>query len=354
MRCVIIMAGGSGQRFWPASRETYPKQFLTLYGDRSLLQYSYQRAGQITDPRYVYVSTRSGLESPIRKQIRSLGKDRLIVEPIGRDTAPSIMLSCIWIQRRVPDATVMFLPADHYISPTKRFVKTAAKALSLAERIASIVIIGVTPTFPSTGYGYIQCESGQRERRLPFSVLSFREKPDLKTAERYFKEGNYYWNSGIFVAKADVMMDQIRNHAPEIFRLAQPLLGLSESTFRAKLAGVFRKMPKISLDYAVMEKSKDVVMIPAEFEWNDLGCWSSLEELPHLRKRKNVSSGPLLSFDSQKNIVSAGKRLVTLVDVENLVVALTEDALLVCRKDSAQKVKQVVMSLKQGKYSSYV
>lgn len=135
---------------------------------------------------------------------------------------------------------------------------------------------------------------------------------------------------------------------------AQPLLGLSESTFRAKLAGVFRKMPKISLDYAVMEKSKDVVMIPAEFEWNDLGCWSSLEELPHLRKRKNVSSGPLLSFDSQKNIVSAGKRLVTLVDVENLVVALTEDALLVCRKDSAQKVKQVVMSLKQGKYSSYV
>jgi mannose-1-phosphate guanylyltransferase len=354
MRCVIVMAGGSGQRFWPASRETYPKQFLTLYGNRSLLQYSYQRAKQITDPKCVYVSTRSGLESPIRKQLLSLRKDRLIVEPIGRDTAPSILLSCMWIQRRIPDATVMFLPADHYVSPTERFVRTAAKALSLAERTSSIIIIGITPSFSSTGYGYIQCDRGQRERRSPFSVLSFREKPDLKTAERYLKEGNYYWNSGIFAAKANVMMDQIRDHAPKIFKLAQPLFGLPESTFRAKLPRVFRDMPKISLDYAVMEKSKDVLMIPAEFEWNDLGCWASLEDLPYLRKGKNVSSGPLLSYDSQGNIVSAGERLVTLVDVENLVVALTEDALLICRKDSAQKVKQVVTSLKQGKHSSYV
>ncbi len=275
------------------------------------------------------------------------------MEPIGKDTAPSIMLSCVWIQRRVPDATVMFLPADHYVSPIERFVKTAAKALSFAERTDSIVIIGIAPTYLSTGYGYIQCHHPLQEKRLPYEVLSFREKPDLKTAERYLKQGNYYWNSGIFVAKTDVMIEEIRSHATRIFRLAQPLLSLPESRFRAKLAGVFRKMPKASLDYAVMEKSRNVVMIPAEFKWNDLGSWSSLDELPHLRKGGNVSSGPILSFDSRGNIVSAGQKLVTLVDVENLVVALTDDALLVCSKNSAQKIKQVVTSLKRGKHASY-
>lgn len=353
MRCVIIMAGGFGQRFWPASRDAYPKQLLTLYGNRSLLQYTYQRARRITDRKHIYVSTRSGLESLIQKQIPRLGKDQLIVEPIGKDTAPSIMLSCVWIQRRVPDATVMFLPADHYVSPIERFVKTAAKALSFAEGTDSIVIIGITPTYPSTGYGYVQCDHASQERRLPYQVLSFREKPDLKAAERYLKQGNYYWNSGIFVAKTDVMMEQIRNHAAHIFKLAKPLLSLPESRFRARLAGVFRKMPKVSLDYAVMEKSRNVVMIPAEFKWNDLGSWSSLDELPHLRKGGNVSSGPILSFSSRGNIVSAGRKLVTLVDVENLVVALTDDALLVCSKNSAQKIKQVVTSLKRGKHASY-
>jgi mannose-1-phosphate guanylyltransferase len=263
------------------------------------------------------------------------------------------MLSCIWIQRRATDATVIFLPADHYVSPTERFVKTAAKALSFAERTDSIVIIGIAPTYPSTGYGYVQCDHASQERRLPYQVLSFREKPDLKAAERYLKQGNYYWNSGIFVAKTDVMMEQIRNHAAHIFKLAKPLLSLPESRFRAKLAGVFRKMPKVSLDYAVMEKSRNVVMIPAEFKWNDLGSWSSLDELPHLRKGGNVSSGPILSFSSRGNIVSAGRKLVTLVDVENLVVALTDDALLVCSKNSAQKIKQVVTSLKRGKHASY-
>ena len=348
------MAGGSGQRFWPASRESYPKQFLTLYGNLSLLQYSYRRARQITHPTHIYVSTRSKLESIIQDQIPNLGRDNLIVEPVGKDTAPSIMLSCIWIARKNPSATVMFLPADHYVSPTKRFVETSIDALLLAERTDNIVIMGITPTYPATGYGYIQSDFSPDKKRSSYSVLSFREKPDAKTAERYLKKGNYFWNSGIFVAKIKVMMEQIREHAPQIYRIAQPLLDIPDERFRRELTRVFAKMPKISLDYAVMERSRNVTVIPARFAWNDLGSWSSLEELPHLRKGKNVSSGPVFSVGSEGNIVSAGRRLVTLVDVKDLVIALANDAVLVCRKGSSQKVKEVVRSLKQGRHSSHI
>jgi len=300
------------------------------------------------------VSTRSKLESIIQEQIPNLGRANLIVEPVGRDTAPSIMLSCIWILRKNPGATVMFLPADHYVSPTERFVETSIDALLLAERTDNIVIIGITPTYPATGYGYIQSDSSPNKKRSSYSVLSFREKPDAKTAERYLKKGNFFWNSGIFVAKAEIMMEQIREHAPQIYRIAKPLLDLPEAKFRRELTRVFTKMPKISLDYAVMEKSKNVTVIPARFEWNDLGSWSSLEELPHLRKGKNVSSGPVFSVGSEGNIVSAGRRLVTLVDVKDLVIALANDAVLVCRKGSSQKVKEVVGSLKQGRYASHI
>jgi len=300
------------------------------------------------------VSTRSRLESIIQDQIPNLEEDNLIVEPVGRDTAPSIMLSCIWITRKNPGATVMFLPADHYVSPRERFVETSTDALLLAERTDNIVIIGITPTYPATGYGYIQSDFSPNKKRSSYSVLSFREKPDAKTAEQYLKKGNYFWNSGIFVAKSDIMMEQILEHAPQIYRIAKPLLDLPEAKFRRELRRVFTKMPKISLDYAVMEKSKNVTVIPARFAWNDLGSWSSLEELPHLRKGKNVSSGPIFSVGSEGNIVSAGRRLVTLVDVKDLVIALANDAVLVCRKGSSQKVKEVVRSLKRGRHASHI
>jgi len=300
------------------------------------------------------VSTRSKLESIIQDQIPNLGRDNLIVEPVGKDTAPSIMLSCIWIARKNPSATVMFLPADHYVSPTKRFVETSIDALLLAERTDNIVIMGITPTYPATGYGYIQSDFSPDKKRSSYSVLSFREKPDAKTAERYLKKGNYFWNSGIFVARIKVMMEQIREHAPQIYRIAQPLLDIPDERFRRELTRVFAKMPKISLDYAVMERSRNVTVIPARFAWNDLGSWSSLEELPHLRRGKNVSSGPVFSVSSEGNIVSAGRRLVTLVDVRDLVIALANDAVLVCRKGSSQKVKEVVRSLKQGRHSSHI
>jgi len=353
MRHVVIMAGGSGRRFWPVSREAYPKQFLTLYGNRSLLQYTYQRARCVVHPRNICVSTRSGLDGIIRKQIPTLGKEELILEPVGRDTAPSIALSCAWIMKRDPEATVMFLPADHYISPASEFARTAARALSLAERTSSIVTIGLYPTFPSTGYGYIQCDLKHVKRSSPYPVLSFREKPDLATAKRYLKEGNYFWNSGIFVAKAIVMIEQFRNYAPQIFKLAKDLVALPRSAFRRKLRTRFYKMPKVSFDYAVMEKSRNVIMVPAKFKWNDLGSWSSLDQLPHLRKERNVSIGQILVFGSERNIVCSRQKLTVLIDVKNLVVAVADEAVLVCHKDSAQKVKEAVTFLRQGRHASY-
>ncbi len=283
-----------------------------------------------------------------------MSKDRIIIEPVGRDTAPSIALSCSWIMRRDPEAIVMFLPADHYISPTRRFAMTAARAFHLAERTRCIVTIGIHPTCPSTGYGYIQFDlSPEARKQSTYSVLSFREKPDLATARRYLKEGNYFWNSGIFIAKANLMMEQLQKHAPRIFKLAESLLALPRSSFRGRLKTTFHKMPKVSFDYAVMEKSTNVVMVPAEFEWNDLGSWSSLDQLPHLRKQRNVSIGPVVTFDSEGNVVSSGQKLVVLIDVRNLVVAVADDAVLVCHKESAQRVKEAVSLLRQRRYAPY-
>jgi len=256
--------------------------------------------------------------------------------------------------KKDPGAIVMFLPADHYISPTSRFAMTAARAFHLAERTRCIVTIGIHPTYPSTGYGYIQFDLSREARKQSmYSVLSFREKPDFATAKRYLKEGNYFWNSGIFIAKANLMMEQLQKYAPRIFKLAESLLALSRSSFRGRLKATFHKMPKVSFDYAVMEKSTNVAMVPAEFEWNDLGSWSSLDQLPHLQKQHNISIGPVVTFDSEGNVVSSGQKLVVLIDVRNLVVAVADDAVLVCRKESAQRVKEAVSLLRQRRYALY-
>lgn len=354
MRDVVIMAGGSGRRFWPVSREAYPKQFLTLYGNRSLLQYTYQRVRRIVPSRNIYVSTRSGLEAIILKQIPSLGKDKIIVEPVGRDTAPSIALSCLWVMKGDPNPTMMFVPADHYVSTTKEFAETTTQALSLAEETDSIVTIGVRPTYPSTGYGYIQCDMKHvKGEASAYRVLSFKEKPSLTVAKRYLQKGNYFWNSGIFVAKAGTMMEQLRVHSPKVFQFAKCLAAVSGSAFRRKLQNSFYKMPKVSFDYAVMEKARNVLMVPARFSWNDLGSWSSLDQLPHLRRGRNVSLGQVFMVGSERNIVSSAQKLTVLIDVKDLVVAVADQAVLVCHKDSAQKVKEAVMSLRQGRYASY-
>jgi len=353
VRHIVIMAGGSGRRFWPLSRETYPKQFLTLFGDRSLLQCTYDRARRVVDRRRIWISTRAGLEAVIGEQIPRLDKYRMIVEPVGRDTAPSIALSCARIMREDREAVIMFLPADHFVSPESKFVKTSSRAFSVAEAADCIVTIGIMPTYPSTGYGYIHCDPRRtRKRMLAYFVSSFKEKPDLATAKRYLEEGNYYWNSGIFVAKASVMMKQLQKHSRRIFRLAEELLSSSRSAFQSRLKEAFHRMPKVSLDYAVMEKSTNVVMIPADFEWNDLGSWSSLGQLPNLRKKRNVSIGQALLLNSEGNITYSGRKLAVLIDVNDLVVATAGDAVLVCRKESAQKVKEAVDLLRK-RYPSY-
>ena len=355
MRHVVIMAGGSGQRFWPLGRERYPKQFLTLYGNRSLFQHTYRRAQLIAQPQNIYVSTRSGLEEIIRKQIPSLRRNALIVEPMGRDTAPSIALSCLWIMKRDPEATLMFLPADHYVYPENRFAQTLSQAWLVSEKTDGIVIVGIDPTFPSTGYGYIQCSPRDTEKKQrKYSVLRFREKPNSETAKRYLEKGNYFWNSGIFIGKVKVILSQIQYHAPLIFKPLERLFNLPETTFRKRLKKEFGKMPKISFDYAVMEKSKNIAMLRARFQWNDLGSWSSLERLPGLRQGDNIRMGQVLSFSSRGNIVSSGRKLSVLIDVNNLVIAQTDDALLVCRKESAQKVREAVKYLKKRGLHSYL
>ena len=354
MRHVVIMAGGSGRRFWPVSREAYPKQFLVLYGNRTLLQHTYHRAQRVVAQRNIWISTRSGLETVIRNQVPILGKDRLIIEPVGRDTAPSIALSCSWIMRADPKATIMFLPADHYVSPTRRFAETALAALSLAEKTDSIVTIGIQPTFPSTGYGYIECDMKHVSEGFGVHpVLRFKEKPDLPTARRYLKRRRYFWNSGIFIARASVLMEELEKYAPRIFALTKGLMGLTRSALQKRVKATFRRMPKISFDYAVMERSKVTLMVPTRFSWNDLGSWSSLEQLTRLRKERNVSLGRVLTLGSDGNIVSSREKLTVLIDVKDLVVAVADEAVLVCDKHSAEKVKDAVVYLRKGRHVAY-
>ena len=340
------MAGGRGTRFWPLSRKSNPKQFLALSGDRSLLRESYDRIEPLVGPDRILVITSSDLVDTARQELPGLSAEHVIGEPVGCNTAPCAALGGGLAERIAPGEPVAFLPADHLIPDEIAFRKQLAECLQHAASLETVVTLGIRPTRPETGYGYIATGPDPGSDGGIHPGLAFVEKPDLPTAEKYLQSGKHLWNSGIFIWNTNYFQAMFQRFIPDVvLRMEKPIREFGTSGFDAALDDAYRGCPVGSLDFAVMEKLPAFSVLPARFGWSDLGSWDVWGELAPSLTGTNRGNSDLLAVDSQDNVVFTEGKLVALLGVDDLIVVDTPDALLVCRKDQAQRIKEVTRKI---------
>lgn len=338
----IILAGGSGSRLWPISRELYPKQLLNLNSDKSLLQATFERLKTCIPEQNIISITNTKHTSNIRMQLSGLTKSPVILsEPVAKNTAPAIAACTKYIiQTSNSDPIIIVAPSDQFIKDNKKFQDTVKKGEKLAQE-GYIVTFGIEPSYPETGFGYINTGDKIDEG---FKVKEFVEKPELETAKKYLNEGTYFWNSGIFMFKASTFLQETEKHAPGIMKILNEF-DFSKSNEIPFVA--FDKMPNISVDYAVMEKSDKIALVKLESDWNDLGSWSSIYDISNKDENGNVFIGHVLDKNSKNSFVYSSSKLVATIGLEDTIIVETEDAVLACKKDQAQNVKQVYETLKK-------
>lgn len=350
----VILAGGSGTRFWPMSRERFPKQLLQIIGEETLIQQTVRRMLRSVSVNNICVVTNHFQAESIKLQL-SEWKDELadnfILEPEGRNTAPAIGLTALRLMRRDPDATMLVLPADHVIHGDAKFKKAISLGYQLAQQ-GSLVTFGIQPTKPETGYGYIQPNRRSRLGTLGalsgYKVARFVEKPDMKKAQQYVRSGNYYWNSGIFLWRASTVLEEFAQHQPALLRGLKAIDAMMEAgQIGNKFAARYKKLESLSIDYGIMEQSSRSAVVPVDFSWSDVGSWGSLEEVAPRDKRGNVKTGNVVDLDSTNTVFFADKRLVGAIGLSDMVVVDTPDATLVCPKSRSQDVKKLVEELKR-------
>ncbi len=346
----VILAGGRGERFWPLSRAARPKQLLALTGDSPLIAEAVQRLDGLIPPERVLVITNADLVDATREAVPEVPPEQVIGEPVGRDTAPAVALALALVRHRDPDGVFCVLTADHIIGDIPLFQKTLRAGLETAAHRDAIVTIGIEPTEPATGYGYIQC--GEREGEVEGIALyradSFREKPDDATARHYLEAGRYLWNSGMFIWSARTLKASFEQHAPALADLAERMeRAAGTDGFEATLAEVYRDVRKISIDYALMEHADEVLTIPGTFPWDDVGAWTALPNHLPADEDGNTALGTLEALDAQNNIVYSPDRLTALIGVDDLVVIHAEGATLVCHRSRAQEIKNMVARLRE-------
>jgi mannose-1-phosphate guanylyltransferase len=348
----VVMAGGSGTRFWPQSRRGLPKQFLRLGTQRTLIQETVCRCAPLVAPQNMWVVAGPTHAQETRRQLPELDEAQLIIEPCARNTAPAIGLAAIQLLASDPDAVMLVVPADHVITPAAAFHEAARRAVKLVqEHPQGLVLFGVPPTFPATGFGYIQRgelvdphDHGARH------VAAFKEKPNLITAARYLASDEYYWNCGIFVWRARSIYDALAELAPEIAsrldRLA-PQVGTSD--WNAALAAEFPQFPNISIDYAVLEKARNVYVLPAPFQWDDVGSWQALARLQKPDADGNVIDGLFCGVESTGCIIrSSSEHLVTAIGVKDLIIVHTPTATLVADKRDEDAIKKLILEIERA------
>jgi len=350
----VILAGGSGTRFWPLSRHLYPKQLLRILGDKTLIQQTMHRILHCVPASQVLISTNSAQADSIRVQLAEWKEElshNFVIEPEARNTAPAIALAAIELVRRDPQAVMLVLPADHVIKGDRKFQAAVALGAKLAED-GHLVTFGIKPVRPETGYGYVQpnrrARLASRGGLVGYPVGRFVEKPDAKTAARYLQAGNYYWNSGIFAWRASTILEELMRYQPAMARGLRKIGALQKSDAGGSaVAQVYRRLTPVSIDHGVMEHSSRAAVIPVDFAWSDVGSWSSLEEVAPRNDSGNVVSGRVVDLDSRDSILYADRRLVATIGLSGMVVVDTPDATLICPKDRSQDVKQVVEILKR-------
>lgn len=352
----VILSGGSGTRLWPLSRAALPKQLLALNGERTMIQDTALRA-QLPGAAPPLVLCSEAHRFLVAEQMREIGvkPGAVVLEPMGRNTAPAAAVAALMTAERDPGGVIVLLPSDHVIADAESF----AGAVAVAERAAAagrLVTFGMTPSAPETGYGYIQRGAAIDGAPGAYRVLRFVEKPDGATASRYLEEGGYFWNSGMFVFRADALIEDMGRHAPQVLAAARDALGKAarDLDFVRLDAEAFARAPNISIDYAVMESTDRAAVAPCDIGWSDVGAWSALWSIRDRDAQNNVLLGDVIAHDSTGSYVHSRRRLTALVGVRDLVVVDTDDAILVADKSRAQDVKAVVDRLKSEMRSEHV
>jgi len=342
----LVLAGGSGERFWPLSRRARPKQLLRLVSNKTLLEETLARLEDLIPPERILILTNTEQEGAVRKLLANFPKENIVGEPAKRDTAAAVALGTGWVAARDHAAIMLVLPADHLIANRGAFQETLALAADAAEETGELVTIGIKPTWACPGFGYIEQGKPVRLRKRPDNdavhrVLRFREKPNLDLAESFLRKGNFRWNAGMFVWSVPTVLREFNSQEPELADFISQLR--APENFEKALRERFSKLPRISFDYAIMEKADRVLVVEAGFDWDDIGSWRAVANYFQKDKHGNAANRPITALDSSNNVVfEEDGTNVALLGVHDLIIVRTQDALLICHRHEAERIKDLI------------
>lgn len=351
----LIMAGGRGERFWPKSRKTLPKQFLSLTDDgKTMIQLTVERISSMVKLEDVYIATNKDYKRLVLDQLPGLPEQNVLCEPVGRNTAPCIGLGAMHISKKYDDAMMLVLPSDHQIKFNKMFLRILQDACDVAENGCNLVTIGITPDYPEIGYGYIKFDPQSTEGHA-YKVDRYVEKPSLEVAKEYLASEEYLWNSGMFIWKVSSILKNMQKLMPNMYqglKLIQAAIDTDEEG--AVLEKEFTALESQSIDYGIMEKAEDIYILPGTFGWDDVGSWLAVERIKKTNEFGNIVNGNIITVNTNNCIIQGDKKLIATVGLDNMIVVDTNDATLICAKEHAGEIKKVLENLKICNRDEYI
>jgi mannose-1-phosphate guanylyltransferase len=365
-RYVVVLAGGSGTRLWPYSRQATPKQFLKVVGQKTMLQLTAERALKLVDWDHLIIITNHAHAALVKKQLPKVNPDHILLEPQGKNTAIAMLIGSLYAKSLDEEAIIINSASDHYVSNSDfgEFTKVMKQACDIAATNQYLITVGIPPTYPETGFGYIKVgeQLPSKTNEIPiFKVERFTEKPNSTTAAAFIATGKYFWNANMYVWSSKTIIDTFKKYAPEIYQPASILTKVPSSKFQSHFPQIYQAVPDISIDYAISEKTNNLLLIPGNFSWTDVGDWRVAYDLAknetdlNVHKDETGNNAELVTYQSQQNYVSSlQKRLVALVGIKDLVIVDTPDILLITKRDQAQNVKKIVEELKAKKRQEYL
>lgn len=350
----VIMAGGVGSRFWPRSKERKPKQLIRIFGDNTMIQDTVYRLDGLVKKENIIIITNKIQKMRVREQLPEIPEENIVDEPFGKNTAACIGLASVLVKSKNPDAVIITLPSDHLIKDEEQFKNCLRTAANYADKSGGLVTIGITPNRPETGYGYIQFDEEGIEQSI-YKVLTFAEKPNLATARRFIESGDFLWNSGIFIWRVDSILKEIKKYLPDLSDgLDKIESSIGTPDFEKDLVQVYGQLKSISIDYGVMEKSDNVYLTKADFYWNDVGNWEAVYEISEKNEDGNSIVGDVYAQNTFGSYLFSPRKFTAAIGVENLIIINTNEALLVCHRNNAQDVRQIVDYLKMNKRTELI
>ncbi|MBD3378340.1 NTP transferase domain-containing protein [candidate division KSB1 bacterium] len=341
----VIMAGGVGSRFWPRSRKALPKQLLNIFGQQSMIQETVARISELIPKERILVITNKVQKALIEEQL-GLNSAQIIAEPVGKNTGPCIALAAQWIRKDHPKAVMVVLPADHLIKNQQSFHQALQKAVAFASDSMGLLTFGIQPTLPHTGYGYIHFANTPVKDHI-YEVIEFKEKPDSETAKTYLENGSFLWNSGMFVWRVDVILQEMQQLQPELYQHIQNISTDNTWDLHRSLETIYPSLQSISIDYAIMEPSKRVYVMKSDFEWSDVGSWQTVYELSDKDGNGNAIEGDVYIKDTKNSYIHSPQKFTAVLGEQDIVIIDTPDALLVCNRQHDQQIKHVVNYLQE-------